>query len=141
MSLCYNADMPTFKFAKLVRDKIVDYQIASGAKPTYRQLSPDEHKRELVNKIIEEAREITEAAVADVADEIADVQQAVDDLKEKFGLSDADIAEAQTKKNDKNGAFKQGLFVESVELADDDTWADYYRQNADRYPEISGPKT
>lgn len=50
--------MPKFKFAKLVRDKIVEHQIASGATPTYRQLSPDEHKNELIKKIIEESQEI-----------------------------------------------------------------------------------
>jgi hypothetical protein len=27
--------MPRFKFSKLVRDKIVDHQIASGANPVY----------------------------------------------------------------------------------------------------------
>lgn len=128
--------MPTFKFAKLVRDKILDHQIASGARPAYRQLSAEEHKRELINKIIEEAAEIREAAPEEIAGEIADVQQALDDLKERCGLSNRDIAAAQTKKNDKNGAFKRGVFVDYVEVDEDNTWTDYYRKNADRYPEI-----
>ncbi|MGD0284672.1 MAG: hypothetical protein ABSB12_03720, partial [Candidatus Saccharimonadales bacterium] len=84
--------MPKFKFNKLVRDKIAENQIASGAKPHYRVLSDKQHKFELVNKIIEEAQEITKANQNDVAAEIADVQQAVDDLKEKLGLTGADIA-------------------------------------------------
>lgn len=128
--------MPTFKFAKLVRDKIVDHQIASGADPVYRQLDNEEHKRALVDKVIEEAREITEADPADVAAEIADVQQALDDLKEKYDLTDEDIKSAQAAKNDKNGAFKKGLFVESVTVPEGDKWIEYYRKNADRYPEI-----
>lgn len=128
--------MPKFKFAKLVRDKIVDHQLASNAKPHFRQLSPEEHKRELINKIIEEAREIAQAKPEEAAAEIADVQQAIDDLKELYKLTDADIAQAQQVKNEKNGAFKKGLFIDYVEVDADDQWVDYYRKNADRYPEI-----
>jgi predicted house-cleaning noncanonical NTP pyrophosphatase (MazG superfamily) len=128
--------MPKFQFAKLVRDKIVDHQINSGAKPSYRILDDEEHKSALVDKIIEEAREITQASTEDVAAEIADVQQAIDDLKEKCNLTDQDIKAAQDAKNNKNGAFKKGLFVEHVEVKEEDNWAIYYRENADRYPEI-----
>lgn len=128
--------MPKFKFAKLVRDKIVDHQIASGAKPTYHQLDTEAHKRELVNKIIEEVTEITKASSEEIAAEIADVQQALDDLKQKYGLTDQQIKAAQTRKNEKNGAFKKGLFIEYVEVDEKDRWAGYYRKHADRYPEI-----
>jgi predicted house-cleaning noncanonical NTP pyrophosphatase (MazG superfamily) len=128
--------MLRFKFAKLVRDKIVDSQIASGARPSYRQLDADEHKQELVKKIIEEAREITQAAPEEVAFEIADVQQAVDNLKKMYSLTDEDITKAQKEKNDKNGAFGQGLYVDYVEVDENNKWVDYYRKNAERYPEI-----
>lgn len=66
--------MPKFKFSKLVRDKIVDHQIANGAKPNFRQLSLNEHKQELINKIIEEVKEITSAKPDGVAGEMADAQ-------------------------------------------------------------------
>jgi predicted house-cleaning noncanonical NTP pyrophosphatase (MazG superfamily) len=135
--VCYSGDMPKFKFGKLVRDKIVDHQIASGAIPTYRSLSNSEHKVALVEKIIEEAQEILQAGESEVAAEIADVQQAIDDLREKFGLSANDITGAQALKNDKNGAFKKGIYVEHVEVPADDDWVAYYKKNADRYPEIT----
>ena len=128
--------MPKFKFAKLVRDKIVDHQIASGATPEYRVLSDDEHKTALVHKIIEEAEELLEAAPNDMLAELADVQQALDDLAEKHGLSRADVAQAAQTKNDKNGAFKKGHYIESVDIPEDDKWVEYYRRNAARYPEI-----
>lgn len=128
--------MPTFKFDKLVRDKIVDHQIASGATPRYRVLDAVEHKRELVHKITEEAEEIIGASPAEVAEEIADVQQALDDLKKLYGVSDEDVAAAQKAKNDKNGAFEKGLYVDAVTVAETDKWVSYYRDNADRYPEI-----
>lgn len=128
--------MPKFKFEKLVRDKIVERQIASGAKPKYRQLTDEEHKRELVNKVIEEITEITNANPEEVAGEIADVQQAIDDLREKFGITSKEVEAAQKLKNEKNGAFKEGHFIEYVELDEKDEWTEYYRKNADRYPEI-----
>lgn len=128
--------MPKFKFNKLVRDKIVDNQIASGALPKYRILSDAEHKKQLILKVIEEAKEMIQARQEELASEIADVQQALDDFKEKCNLTNKDIAEAQQAKIDKNGAFKKGIFVEYVEVDDNDKWVKYYRSNAKRYPEI-----
>ena len=87
-------------------------------------------------KIIEEAKEIIKSKPEDRASEIADVQQALDDLKQKYKLTDKDIAEAQKIKLDKNGAFKKGIFVDYVELDEKDKWADYFRKNADRHTEI-----
>jgi predicted house-cleaning noncanonical NTP pyrophosphatase (MazG superfamily) len=129
--------MLKFAFNKLVRDKIVDQQIASGSKPKYRTLDKDEHIRHLVEKIIEEVKEIVAGPPGKAASEIADVQQALDDLKEQFGVTDEDIAREQKRKNGKAGAFKKGLFVEHVEVDENDPWVNYYRQNADRYPEIT----
>jgi predicted house-cleaning noncanonical NTP pyrophosphatase (MazG superfamily) len=128
--------MLKFKFSKLVRDKIVEHQIALGAKPSFRTLKPAEHKRELVRKIIEEASEITKAVPEEIAGELADVQQALDDLAQLYGLSPDDIAKAQAVKRQKNGAFKKGLYIETLEVDEDDPWVKHYRQNADRYPEI-----
>jgi predicted house-cleaning noncanonical NTP pyrophosphatase (MazG superfamily) len=128
--------MAKFKFDKLVRDKIVEQQISSGAKAQYHKLNDQQHKEALVNKIIEEAREILQADQSEVASEIADVQQAIDDLKLKFGLASSVIAEVQQAKNNKNGSFAKGIYVDHVELANDDKWTKYYRQNPDRYPEI-----
>lgn len=135
-SFCYSEGMLKFKFGKLVRDKIVDHQLSSGAKPKHYILDDLQHKRELVNKISEEAQEIIHASSDNIASEIADVQQAIDDLKEKFGISHEDVANAQQAKLQKNGAFKNGVFLEYVEVQEDDDWVEYYRSNADRYPEI-----
>ena len=118
------------------RDKIVNHQINSGAKPHYRKLSDKEHKEELIEKIIEEVHEIIHAKPGERAGEIADVQQALDDLIEKYGLTKTDITKAQKAKLSKNGAFKKGLFIDYVELDENDKWVDYYQKNPDRYPEI-----
>lgn len=128
--------MPTFKLQKLVRDKIVEDQIALGQTPHYRTLTPEEHRRELINKIIEEVTELQNADSEDIAKEIADVQQALDDLIELYGLTKAEVTEAQQKKTAKAGAFKKGIFVDTLETAEDDPWTEYYRGNPERFPEI-----
>lgn len=64
------------------------------------------------------------------------MQQAIDNLKELYGVTDEAVRQAQAAKNKKNGAFKKGHFVESVEVKEDNPWIEYYRKNADRYPEI-----
>jgi division protein CdvB (Snf7/Vps24/ESCRT-III family) len=92
----------------------------------------------LVKKIIEEVQEVTSAGPDQVVDELADVQQALDDLIEKYGVSKEAIAQAQDAKNKRNGAFKKGVYIEHVDTTVEDKWTAYYRQNADRYPEIKG---
>jgi predicted house-cleaning noncanonical NTP pyrophosphatase (MazG superfamily) len=129
--------MPRYRFEKLVRDKIVELQLKSGSKPNYRELTDDEHKTELIKKVIEEAREVLKAEKENVAGEIADVQQALDDLVEKFGFTKADIRLEQRRKKQKNGAFKKGLYVNYLDIDDDHEWADYYKNNTDSYPEIN----
>ncbi len=128
--------MAKFVFKKLVRDKIVAQQLAAGAKPHYKRLQEPEHIQALVEKIIEEAQEIADAPTQDRANEIADVQQALDDLKEQCHLTDKDVENAQYAKRDKNGAFREGLYIDYVEINDNDPWVTYYRAHPDRYPEI-----
>lgn len=128
--------MPKFKFSKLVRDKIVANQLKEGAKPSYRVLTDEQHIKELINKIIEEAREIIKADTDVLTEEIADVQQAIDDLIYKTGLTKTDIKKAQITKRSKNGAFKKGHFIEYIELDNENKWTEYYRANPDRYPEL-----
>lgn len=128
--------MPRFKFDKLVRDKIVGSIIGSGATAKYITLSDSELKKELVNKIIEEAKEISNADKADIASEIADVQQAIDDLIELYDLKTEDINKAKKAKLDKAGAFKKGHYIYYVDAGEDNKWVKYYRENADRYPEM-----
>ncbi len=128
--------MLKFQFKKLVRDKIVDQQIASGAKPHYRELTENELVKELVKKIQEESREIYDADNDNIASEIADVQQAIDDLVVAYGLTKTEVAAQKNLKNKRSGSFSKGYYIEYVEVDENDKWVDYYRENADRYPQI-----
>lgn len=128
--------MLKFRFKKLVRDNIVHLQLAQGAKPLYWQLSDDEHAEHLVKKVIEEVQEVTAATKGEVAAELADVQQALDDLRDKLGITPAAVAEAQSAKAAKYGKFEQGVYVDHVEVPEDNAWVEHFRSNPERYPEL-----
>ena len=127
--------MPIFKFNKLVRSKLLNEYNRLGQKVVIKKLTKDEHKRQLVKKLLEEVLEINFDEPESIKDEIADVRQALDDLAEICGISEVDIKTAQQKKFDKKGGFSEGVFVETIRLAEDDEWIEYYRKNPDRYPE------
>lgn len=127
--------MPRFTFNKLVRDKIVSQQIASGAKPSYRRLDAQEHASALIAKLHEETDELAAASPENLAEEIADIQQVLDDLRSLHGIPQAAVTAAQARKLHANGGFSDGIFIDSVETAEDDRWTAYYRAHPERYPE------
>lgn len=129
--------MPKFELHKLVRDGLrKEYEIA-GQKATYIELSPDEHKRHLARKVIEEVIEIPLDEKADnLGGGFADVQQAIDDLMVLYGVAKEQVETAQKAKYAKKGGFAGGTFVTTLELADkDEEWIEYYRKRPDVFPE------
>jgi predicted house-cleaning noncanonical NTP pyrophosphatase (MazG superfamily) len=128
--------MPRFVLKKLVRDKIVEYQQGRGQKPDFRTLSDDEYLVEISKKIAEEANELASASKDKLVEELADVQQAIDDLMEREGIDRSSVLAAQEAKNERNGAFKNGHYIDTLELDDDDEWVEYYRKEPGRFPEV-----
>ncbi|HEY6736387.1 MAG TPA: nucleoside triphosphate pyrophosphohydrolase [Candidatus Saccharimonadia bacterium] len=129
--------MPTFRFAKLVRDNIVDQQLASGMKPLFYKLESAEHKDALIDKLVEETVELKHATADKFVAELADLQQALDDLRILYGISKEQVAQAQAQRNRQVGSFSKGIYVESVDAAEDSQWVEYFRKNPDHYPEIN----
>lgn len=129
--------MPTFKLNKLVRDKLPAIYKSLGQKALTRKLTKAQLSKALVEKIIEETSEITDqTSKTELIEEIADIQQVLDDLKSTHGIPDSKVAEIQAKKKVKKGGFLQGIFIETLTLADGDKWIDYYRAEPERFPEI-----
>ncbi len=128
--------MPRFSINKLVRDKIVQKQLASGNQPTFRLLGAEAHKLELIKKIAEESQELASASDADLVSELADVQQALDDLCALLGIDGVAVGEAQRRKNDISGSFSKGIFLDRLELDAEDEWVEYYRSDPKRFPEL-----
>lgn len=129
--------MPEFKLNKLVRDKLPSDYERLGQEVKYKELTPDEYKAELINKIIEEANEIKAVnSIDEVKSEIADIYQALDDLIKLYDINADEISKAQQQKFDKKGGFANGIYVETIKLKSYDEWVDYYRSNPDVFPEV-----
>jgi predicted house-cleaning noncanonical NTP pyrophosphatase (MazG superfamily) len=129
--------MRTFRLHKLVRDKLIAQQRSRGETHELRQLRGEDHAEALRQKLIEEASEIPLGAEPKIiAEELADVSQALDDLITICGISNEDVANAQAAKLAKNGGFRKGYFVETISVPDDDSWGDYYASDPERFPPV-----
>jgi predicted house-cleaning noncanonical NTP pyrophosphatase (MazG superfamily) len=120
----------TFKLNKLVRDKIVDDHIKNGAKVNHHKLSKEDKIKSLANKIIEEISEGTDLS------ELADVQEAIDQIIKDQGLTKEQVAETQKAKRAKNGGFENGDFIDTETWPADHKWANYYAAEPARFPEV-----
>lgn len=127
--------MPTFHLNKLIRDKLHDEYEKMSQAAVYRELSKEEFLSELKRKIIEEASEIDINDKASVLNELADIQQAIDDLVRAIGATAGEVMAVKSKKFSKKGGFADARYVETLTLQDGDTWTDYYRQDPERFPE------
>lgn len=120
----------TFKLNKLVSDKIIHDHGQNGAKVIHRQLSKDEKVKALAGKIIEEISEGTDLS------ELADVQEALDQIMKDQGVTKEQVAKAQETKRIKNGGFENGDFIDTETWPANHKWAEYYAKEPDRFPEI-----
>jgi len=129
--------MPTFILNKLVRDKLRSEYERMNQTATYRQLSKTEFGAELVRKIIEEVKEIPVGGTKEaITAELADAQQAIDDLMALHSILPSEVREVKQKKLIAKGGFAGAAFVTTLELSDDDTWVDYYRSAPDIFSEV-----
>lgn len=129
--------MPTFAFHKLIRDKLPTMYAELNQRTVSRKLNGVEWLQALRTKLIEEAAEIPLEAdnKEEIVGEISAVEQVLRDLKAALGISDQEVEAARLQKFAKKGGFSEGVFVETIELSDDDEWVAYYRQEPDKYPE------
>lgn len=97
-----------------------------GQDPEHRTLEPEEKKEALLQKITEEAGE----------GDLPDLLEVIEALAELEGKSFEEIREAQLAKRKKVGGFKDGTYVGSLTLSDDDKWVEYYAAEPERFPEI-----
>lgn len=129
--------MPTFGFNKLVRDKFPEIYASLGQTITSHYLTQSERRAALRDKIIEEAKELPTGEDAEksvTVDELADLQQILDDIQDELGVTPEEVAKRQAEKFAQKGGFVTGLFVESITLKDGDKWIDYYPAQPEKYP-------
>lgn len=97
---------------KLVRDKIPQIIIEDGRKPIYHIANPEEYKRELFRKVIEELEEFREDPCLE---EAADLVEVAYTLVEAHGFSFADVLETGTMKAVLVGGFNRGIILDGIE--------------------------
>ncbi len=99
-------------YNKLVRDKIPEIIKDTGETPIARVLTDEEYKIALLEKLIEEARELLESIGS--LEERADVGEVLSALDEVFGWSASDITKARDTKNNRKGGFSKKLYLEKT---------------------------
>ena len=130
--------MPTFRYNKLVRDNIWQWHIESGHTPKGAQLTGEDLRVAIATKLHEEADEVSGAKTREeLTEEIADVQQLLDDLCASQNISTEELLDIQRKKREKKGGFLKGYFIETVAMPNEhDKWVKYCRAAPDKYPEV-----
>lgn len=129
--------MAKFSCNKIGRDKGLEGFKAEGITAHYKMLTGNELSAELKNKLVEEAGEVHEAStVQEVIAELADVLEVIDGLCKAYGISIEDIAIEKERKYRERGGFQTGLYIETIEMADDNPKVKHFRKSPDKYPEI-----
>jgi len=98
-------------YNKLVRDKIPDIIAASGKKAGLRILSDDEYVRALDDKLREEVKEYLDSGDLE---ELADISEVLDAIREARGYTEADFICVKKKKSVERGGFSGRIFLTEV---------------------------
>ena len=77
------------KYHKLVRDKIPEIIKADGEVPVYRILNDEEFRKELLIKVVEEAKELsaTGSKGEEMIKEVGDVEEVIESIIKSFNLN------------------------------------------------------
>jgi len=99
-------------YGKLVRDQIPAIIEKDNQQPVTRVLGDSEFRRALLEKLVEEAKELLESDGE--LGERADVAEVLKTLDGLLGYTDADIEATRVEKVQKRGGFEQKIFLEKA---------------------------
>lgn len=99
------------QYNKLVRDKIPDIIEEQGNFPIYHILSKTEYTTCLNNKLKEEAEEYLKN---NCVEELCDIFEVIKAIYTSMGITDAEFDAVRNQKAQKNGAFRDRIFLEKV---------------------------
>jgi len=129
--------MPDFILNKLVRDNIPSLMKSAGQTPIFHVLQGHALQKAMLTKIKEEVGEAIGAIDNDdkFANELADIQELIDSLLAERGIKRTALIALQKNTHNKKGSFKEGYFLEKVSVDEASEWAQYYRNEPDRFGE------
>lgn len=130
--------MPIFLCNKLARDKTLQNFKESHITTTHRIVAGKELVEALNKKILEEAREVTETTDRkEIISELADILEVINGLCKAHAISHEEIEAVRTSIHNKRGGFENGLFLEAIEMAEDNPAVQHFRKSPERYIEIA----
>ena len=103
-------------YNKLVRDNIPEIIKSNGEKPIIRILNDNEYKTELEKKLNEEYQEVLNAKGEERIEELADMIEIIKYLAKIENSTLDEVIAIANKKNAKNGAFNNKVFLEKVKV-------------------------
>jgi predicted house-cleaning noncanonical NTP pyrophosphatase (MazG superfamily) len=102
---------------KLVRDNIPDVILANGDRPRWHPIVDDsDYLAALHAKVVEEARELQDAAPGNRIHELADLFEVSTALMAELGITEAELKDVADRKRAVRGGFTQRIWLEHVEL-------------------------
>lgn len=104
-------------YNKLIRDRIPEIMESQGIKFKTSILNDDNYRIELLNKLVEESREVLAAKIdrSELIKELGDVLEVIDYLIMAFGLDSEEIKTVKAERKESRGGFAEKLFLEYTE--------------------------
>ena len=104
-------------YNKLIRDRIPEIMESQGIKFKASILNDDNYRTELLNKLVEEAKEVLAANTdrSELIKELGDVLEVIDYLIIAFGLDSEEIRTVKAERKESRGGFAEKLFLEYTE--------------------------
>jgi predicted house-cleaning noncanonical NTP pyrophosphatase (MazG superfamily) len=128
--------MRKFILNKVVRSGIIARMEADKTEVKSEALEGTRAVRAVLAKVIEETEEALTAPPDKLATEFADIQTALKDAITLSGIPPDEVDALEVKKAAERGRFVPTIFVETVNVQDDDPMATYYGNDPERFPEI-----
>ncbi len=130
--------MRTFKFDKLIRDKLLQRMLDIGINVSaHETLRKHEVLRYYKTKLVEEAEEVLAAKDHhELVEEIADLTEALHELVIKSGIDPMEVEQARRQKKEEKDGFQNAIIIDKVMLDTDHEFTEYYSSRPNKYPEI-----
>lgn len=99
------------EYDKLVRDRIPEIIRENGEEPEIERLEDDEIEAYVLEKVVEEARELRESGEKE---ELADLLEVVEKMMEIEEWSEEELEKLREEKNRERGGFDENIVLKSV---------------------------
>lgn len=98
-------------YNKLIRDRIPEIMDAQNIDYRVKVMTDSEYRQALLDKLLEEAQEVKQATPGEIVKELADVQEVMHALMEAVGVTPEEVNEAQGKRRQERGGFREKLML------------------------------